>query len=63
MVRHAATGGPAGLTQRQWSDFPEPSVPAEACDYRLEEELIMPYTPEQNGIIERFFRSLKEECV
>ena len=23
----------------------------------------MPYTPEQNGIIERFFRSLKEECV
>jgi putative transposase len=23
----------------------------------------MPYTPEQNGMIERFFRSLKEECV
>lgn len=23
----------------------------------------MPYTPEQNGIIERFFRTLKEECV
>jgi hypothetical protein len=22
-----------------------------------------PYTPEQNGLIERFFRSLKEECV
>ncbi|NKB80774.1 MAG: transposase [Nitrospirales bacterium] len=21
------------------------------------------YTPEQNGLIERFFRSLKEECV
>lgn len=21
------------------------------------------YTPEQNGIIERFFRSLKDECV
>ena len=35
-----------------------------ACrDYRLTQEYITPYTPEQNGIIERFFRSLKEECV
>lgn len=36
----------------------------QACrDYRLAQEFITPYTPEQNGIIERFFRSLKEECV
>lgn len=36
----------------------------QACrDYRLEQEFITPYTPEQNGIIERFFRTLKEECV
>ncbi len=36
----------------------------QACrDYRLQQEFITPYTPEQNGIIERFFRSLKEECV
>jgi len=35
-----------------------------ACrDYRLAQEFIMPYTPVQNGMIERFFRSLKEECV
>jgi putative transposase len=35
-----------------------------ACrDYRLKQEFITPYTPEQNGIVERFFRSLKEECV
>ncbi|MGA2639327.1 MAG: integrase core domain-containing protein [Spirochaetia bacterium] len=35
-----------------------------ACrDYRLTQEFITPYTPEQNGIIERFFRSLKDECV
>lgn len=35
-----------------------------ACrDYRLQQEFITPYTPEQNGLIERFFRSLKEECV
>lgn len=31
-------------------------------DYRLSQEFITPYTPEQNGMIERFFRSLKEEC-
>ncbi len=35
-----------------------------ACgDYRLKQEFITPYTPEQNGLIERFFRSLKWECV
>jgi putative transposase len=35
-----------------------------ACrDYQLQQEFITPYTPEQNGLIERFFRSLKEECV
>jgi putative transposase len=31
--------------------------------YRLSQEFITPYTPEQNGVIERWFRSLKEECV
>lgn len=31
--------------------------------YGLDQEFITPYTPEQNGMIERFFRSLKEECV
>lgn len=31
--------------------------------YRLAQEYITPYTPEQNGLIERFFRSFKEECV
>jgi putative transposase len=30
-----------------------------ACrDYRLRQEFIAPYTPEQNGPIERFFRSV-----
>ena len=34
-----------------------------ACrTYGLRQEFITPYTPEQNGMIERFFRSLKEEC-
>ncbi len=36
----------------------------QACrDYRLQQEFNTPYTPEQNGLIEWFFRSLKEECV
>src|SRR5262249_9874326 len=35
-----------------------------ACrGYRLRQEFITPYTPEQNGIVERFFRSLKGEWV
>ena len=35
-----------------------------ACrDYRLRQEFITPYTPEQNGIVERFVRSRKEACV
>lgn len=36
----------------------------QACQFdRSGQEFITPYTPEQNGLIERFFRSLKEECV
>jgi putative transposase len=35
-----------------------------ACrDYRVRQEFITRYTPEQDGMIERFFRSLKEECI
>jgi len=34
-----------------------------AKEYGIEQEYITPYTPEQNGMVERFFRSLKEECV
>ena len=34
-----------------------------ACrDYNLSQEYITPYTPEQNGMIERLFRTVKEEC-
>lgn len=36
---------------------------AVAKAYGIEQEYITPYTPEQNGLIERFFRTLKEECV
>ena len=30
---------------------------------KAHQEYITPYTPEQNGMIERFFRTLKEECI
>ncbi len=32
-------------------------------NYKFEQEFITPYTPEQNGMIERFFRTIKEECI
>ena len=32
-------------------------------EYNLTQEFITPYTPEQNGMIERFFRTMKEECI
>lgn len=32
-------------------------------EYGLTQEFITPYCPQQNGMIERFFRSMKEECV
>lgn len=36
----------------------------QACsDSHLQQDFITCYTPEQNGMIERFFRSLKERCV
>lgn len=31
--------------------------------YGLRAEYITPYSPEQNGVIERFMRTLKEECI
>jgi putative transposase len=31
--------------------------------YGLAQEYITPYTPQQNGMIERFFLTLKQECV
>jgi|GEM_PF-1089749 len=32
-------------------------------DYGLCQEFITPYTPEQNGVVERVFRTMKDECI
>jgi putative transposase len=58
---------PTGATPRdplrQWLIYQSRRFRAACRDDRLRQECITPYTPEQNGMIERFFRSLKEECV
>jgi putative transposase len=66
-IRRFGTLRPTGATPVVRSDngliFQSRRFRAACRDYRLTQEFITPYTPEQNGIIERFFRSLKEECV
>jgi putative transposase len=66
-IERFGTLRPAGATPVLRSDngliFQSRRFRAACKDYRLRQEFITPYTPEQNGMIERFFRSLKEECV
>ena len=66
-IQRFGTLRPEGRTPLLRSDnglvFQSRRFPAACRDYRLRQEFIRPYTPEQNGMIERFFRSLKEECV
>lgn len=66
-IRRFGTLRPKGPTPTVRSDngliFQSRRFRAACKDYRLRQEFITPYTPEQNGLIERFFRSLKEECV
>lgn len=58
---------PAGPTPVLRSDngliFQSRRFRAACREYRLTQEYITPCTPEHNGLIERWFRSLKEECV
>ena len=66
-IRRFGTLRPTGDTPVIRSDngliFQSRRFRAACSDYRLSQEFITPYTPQQNGMIERFFRSLKEECV
>jgi len=58
-------GAPAGMQIRHDNGlvFGSKLFRAVVKDYGLKQEFITPYTPEQNGLAERFIRSLKEECV
>ena len=57
-------GAPAGLTLRHDNGlvFGSRTYRALVRDYGLTQEYIAPYTPEQNGLCERFIRTFKEEC-
>lgn len=58
-------GAPEGLTIRHDNGlvFGSKLYRRLAKEYGLAQEFITPYTPEENGLVERFIRSFKEECV
>lgn len=58
-------GAPAGMSIRHDNGlvFGSRLFRGMVKDYGLQQEFITPYTPEQNGLAERFIRSFKEECV
>jgi hypothetical protein len=59
-LRHTAPDGRhADRPLRQRPDLSEPALSGGVSELPPRAEFITPYTPEQNGIIERFFRSLK----
>jgi putative transposase len=57
-------GAPHGLSLRHDNGlvFGSRQYRTTASEYRLKQEFITPYTPEDNGLCERFIRSFKEEC-
>jgi len=58
-------GAPEGMTVRSDNGLVFGSkLYRRLCrEYHLSQEFITPYTPEENGLVERFIRSFKEECV
>ena len=58
-------GAPAGLTLRHDNGlvFGSRLYRGTVREYGLQQEYITPYTPEENGLCERFIRTFKEQCV
>ena len=58
-------GAPEGLVLRHDNGlvFGSRGYIASARDYGLTQEYITPYTPQENGLCERFIRTIKQECV
>ena len=60
-MRNSETGAdlwPAGLQQEHSRSYTEL-----VRGYGLKQEFITPHCPEQNGMVERVIRTLKEQCV
>ena len=55
--------GPLQLRSDNGLVFTSARYTATVRAYGLQQEFITPYSTEQNGMVERFIRSLKEECV
>lgn len=58
-----AKGGRPVLRSDNGKVFTSKRFMGRCKQYGLSQEFITPYTPQQNGMFERFFRSLKEECI
>lgn len=58
-------GAPPGLVLRHDNGlvFGSRGYVAAVRDYGLTQEYITPYTPQENGLCERFIRTIKQECV
>ncbi|MFZ4575800.1 MAG: IS3 family transposase [Phycisphaerales bacterium] len=58
-------GAPTGLVLRHDNGlvFGSRGYVASVRDYGLTQEYITPYTPQENGLCERFIRTIKQECV
>lgn len=56
---------PAAVTLRSDNGlvFASKAFQKTARGWNVSQEYITPYTPEQNGMIERWFRTVKEECI
>ena len=51
---------PVPIAIRQWLGI---CYTALVKSYGLQQEFITPYSPEQNGMVERVIRTLKDQCV
>jgi len=54
----------AGSTAiRQWLGLHESALHGAGSQLRLKQEFITPHCPQQNGMVKRVIRSLKEQCM
>ena len=64
-VRHLGQGRRASSfcdPTMAWSS-PRAATPALVRSYGLKQEFITPHCPQQNGMVERVIRTLKEQCI